>query len=157
MEKLWAPWRSTYLAAKKQKGCIFCLKKKHRKNDYIIFETTHTRAMLNLYPYNNGHLMIAPRRHVKDFKQLKDVEVLDFFRALVRAQELLTKVLKPHGFNVGFNISRVAGAGIASHMHLHVVPRWNGDTNFMPLLSNTKVISQSLDELYTKLKDAESE
>jgi len=100
--------------------------------------------------------MLSPIRHVRDFTQLKDAEALDLFRALNKAKKLLEKVLKPHGYNIGINISKPAGGGITGHMHIHIVPRWIGDTNFMPTLYNTKIISQSLDELYNRLKYAES-
>jgi ATP adenylyltransferase len=108
--------------------------------------------MLNIFPYNNGHVMISPLRHIRDIGQLKEAEVLDLFQTLNNAKKMLAKVLKPQGYNVGINLSRSAGAGITSHLHIHIVPRWQGDTNFMPLLSDTKVISQSLGQLYKQLK-----
>jgi ATP adenylyltransferase len=110
--------------------------------------------MLNIYPYNNGHLMIAPLRHVKDLSSLNDAELLDLMRSVEKARSLLSKALKPDGFNIGVNMSRVAGAGIPGHLHVHIVPRWNGDTNFMPVIGNTKVISQSLDALHKLLRHA---
>lgn len=112
--------------------------------------------MLNIFPYNNGHIMISPLRHIKEFSQLKEAEMIDLFKALNRAKSLLDKVLKPHGYNIGINISKVAGAGIPGHLHIHIVPRWRGDTNFMPVIYNTRVISQSLRELQKKLKNAQS-
>jgi ATP adenylyltransferase len=111
--------------------------------------------MLNIYPYNNGHLLISPLRHIRDISQLRQEEVLDLFKCLNKAKALLQKVLRPQGYNIGFNLTRTAGAGITGHLHMHVVPRWTGDTNFMPVISNTKIISQSLDELARCLKNAD--
>lgn len=110
--------------------------------------------MLNLYPYNNGHLLVAPQRHIRNLCQLKKQETLDLFSALNLSQKLLDRVLKPQGYNIGINLFRASGAGITGHLHIHLVPRWHGDTNFMPVLSKSKVISQSLDELYKQLKSA---
>ena len=152
MDKLWAPWRIKYLTDKKRKACIFCKAAKQNSSDYVFLKGSFSIAMLNIYPYNNGHVLITPVRHVKDFNELKEKEFIDLFHLLNRAKELLKKVLKPDGFNIGINLSRSAGAGIDNHMHIHIVPRWNGDTNFMPVLYNTRVISQSLDELFKLLK-----
>lgn len=154
MDKLWAPWRSKYITAKKQKGCIFCDHSKSKQKNYVLFKTSHSICMLNLFPYNNGHLMVSPLRHLKDFSKLKEAEILDLFKSLSKAQNMLERVLKPGGYNLGVNISSIAGAGITGHLHIHIVPRWKGDTNFMPVLYDTKIISQSLDELYNQLKKA---
>ncbi len=108
--------------------------------------------MLNIFPYNNGHVMISPNRHISDLKALTDSEVNDVFKTLKQVLGLLDKVLKPEGYNIGMNIGKYGGAGIPGHLHLHIVPRWGADTNFMPIISNTKIISQSLDELYRLLK-----
>lgn len=154
--RLWAPWRMQYIQAdRKTSGCIFCRCQKTPKAKLVLFQTQSSLAMLNLYPYNNGHLMIAPKRHVRAIAQLTSREVLDLFASLTRAQNLLVKVLKPHGFNIGINTSSVAGAGIPGHLHIHVVPRWRGDTNFMPVIYRTKVISQSLEQLYNQLQNAD--
>jgi ATP adenylyltransferase len=150
---LWAPWRIAYIKGKKEKGCIFCRGVKNKRN-YVIFKTRHTIAMLNIFPYNNGHVMVSPIRHIRDLRQLKEAEIVDLFKALDKTRELLNKVLKPQGFNIGINLGRSAGAGITAHLHVHIVPRWIGDTNFMPALAKTKVISQSLEELYKQLKYA---
>jgi ATP adenylyltransferase len=156
MDRLWAPWRINYISSKnKAKGCIFCQAKKSQPNDYIVFKTKKSICLLNSYPYNNGHLLISPLRHVADIDILDQEEVLDLFNCLKRAKGLLQKVLKPQGYNLGFNLGRQAGAGITGHLHLHVVPRWAGDTNFMPVTGNSRVISQSLDELSRRLKNAE--
>ncbi|MDD5476999.1 MAG: HIT domain-containing protein [Candidatus Omnitrophica bacterium] len=153
MDRLWAPWRINYVGKKKeQKGCIFCQAKKSALNDYVIFKTAKSICLLNRYPYNNGHIMICPLRHVPDISRLKEDELLDIFKSLEKAKALLQKVLKPRGYNIGLNLGRAAGAGITGHLHLHIVPRWFGDTNFMPAVSGNRVISQSLDELAKRLK-----
>ena len=155
MDRLWAPWRIKYVKAKKQNRCIFCRAVKSRGKNYVIFKTGYSIAMLNIFPYNNGHVMLAPLRHIRDFTLLKEAEVLDLFRSLNKISSVLQKVLKPQGYNIGINMAESAGAGIAAHMHIHIVPRWKGDTNFMPILSDTKIIPESLNELYKRLKDAE--
>lgn len=156
MDRLWAPWRIKYLHSKAGKKCIFCNARLEARQSYVVFKTKFSVAVLNIFPYNNGHLMVSPLRHVKDLSGLKEEEMLDLFKSLNKAKSLLDKVLKPHGYNIGINISRVAGAGIPGHLHVHIVPRWSGDTNFMPVVGETKVISQSLEELYKKLKHAQS-
>jgi len=156
MDRLWAPWRINYVSSKiKAKGCIFCSAKKSSAQDYVIFKTKKSICLLNIYPYNNGHLLISPARHVSDIGLLSEEEVLDMFACLKRAKQLLQKVLKPQGYNLGFNLGRQAGAGITGHLHLHIVPRWAGDTNFMPVIAKTKVIAQSLAELSRCLKNAD--
>jgi ATP adenylyltransferase len=110
--------------------------------------------MLNLFPYNNGHMMVAPRRHIKDTSDLRENELLDLFNSLNKVKGLLNVTLHPHGYNIGMNLSEIAGAGIPGHLHIHIVPRWKGDTNFMPVIFHTKVISQSLKELHTLLTNA---
>ncbi|MFA5275784.1 MAG: HIT domain-containing protein [Candidatus Omnitrophota bacterium] len=153
MDKLWAPWRINYIRyAKKKSPCIFCDSQK----DFVVFRTPHCVCMLNLYPYNNGHLMVSPKRHIRDIAQLKETEMLDLMKALNKAKGLLDKVLKPDGYNIGANLGRAGGAGITGHLHLHIVPRWVGDSNFMSITGSTRVISQSLKDLYKRLKNAES-
>jgi ATP adenylyltransferase len=154
MDKLWAPWRIKYIKAKRLKKCIFCKNLKSNGKVYIILKSQYSFSMLNIFPYNNGHTLVSPIRHIKDFSQLKEAEILDLFKTLDKTKILLDKVLKPDGYNIGLNLSESAGAGETRHLHIHMVPRWKGDTNFMPVLSNTKVISQSLDELYKRLKYA---
>jgi len=141
---------------KKQKKCIFCESAKSKGKNYVVFKTKYSVSMLNIFPYNNGHILISPRRHTREFSQLKSLEVLDLINSLNKAKKLLDKVLKPDGYNIGINISKVSGAGVTGHLHIHIVPRWIGDTNFMPVLYNTKVVSQSLDELRKQLKNAQS-
>lgn len=152
MERIWAPWRLKYVRSKKTAGCIFCKSIKKRRDNLLVFKSKYSFAVLNLYPYNNGHILVSPRRHVKSIEQLTDAETLDLMYSIKRAKKILDKELKPQGYNIGINLSGAAGAGITGHLHLHIVPRWKGDTNFMPVLAGTKVISQSLDELSRRLK-----
>lgn len=154
MDRLWAPWRNKYIRGKKQKKCVFCSALKKKRKNYVVLENTYSFAILNTFPYNNGHIMVSPKRHVADISLLKDDEILDLFKSLKGCKRLLDKALKPHGYNIGINISQTAGAGITGHLHLHIVPRWKGDNNFMPVLYNTRVVSQSLDELFRRLKSA---
>ncbi|MFA5337008.1 MAG: HIT domain-containing protein [Candidatus Omnitrophota bacterium] len=153
MNKLWAPWRITYVSNTRVKGCIFCraFKEKKDKKNLVVLRSRHSFAILNAFPYNNGHVMVVSNRHVSSIENFKDEEILDMNKVLVTITFALKAVLKPAGFNVGINLGKVAGAGIDKHMHIHIVPRWLGDTNFMPVLSDTKIISQSLSELYAKL------
>jgi len=157
MDKLWAPWRITYIqgtGAKKKAACIFCAAAKKASRDRVLFKTAHSLALLNIYPYNNGHAMVAPVRHIGDLRDLSPEEALDMFASVSRVIGNLDRVLRPDGYNVGINMGAAAGAGIPGHLHVHIVPRWNGDTNFMPVLNNTKVVSQSLAALHTLLTDA---
>jgi ATP adenylyltransferase len=156
MDKLWAPWRTNYVhRITKAKGCIFCRAKQNKFSDRVIFKTKKTICLLNIYPYNNGHILVSPLRHIADIELMEKEEILDMFKSLKRAKHLLQKVLKPQGYNLGFNLGRQAGAGITGHLHLHIVPRWLGDVNFMPVIAKTKVIPQSLDELFKRLKNAD--
>lgn len=164
MEKLWSPWRSKYIESfnsnSEKSGCIFCEMLNFDVNspdNLLVNKDTYTFTVLNLYPYNNGHLMIVPKRHLSDFTQLDKNESLEIMEKLQQAQQALIKVLNPHGFNIGANIGRVAGAGIEDHIHFHIVPRWNGDSNFMPVIGDVKVISQELSDTKTKLLKAYSE
>lgn len=156
MDKLWAPWRIKYITGRKSKKCVFCAQDKNRAKGCVIFKTKYSVCLMNIFPYNNGHLMAAPLRHTKDLNSLRQEEIIDLFACLNKAKSLLDKVMKPDGYNIGINISRAAGAGITGHLHIHIVPRWVGDTNFMPVIHNTKIISESLHELYKRLKNAES-
>lgn len=161
MDKLWAPWRSRYLTAitdhkSKGKGCLFCriAKEENDVANAIFVRKKYCYAVLNIYPYNNGHSLIVPYRHVKDFSQLKTDEKMEFFDLLEYVKRLMVRELKPDGFNIGMNIGKSAGAGVPGHIHMHIVPRWNGDVNFMPVTAQTKVISQSLKELYKRFVSA---
>jgi len=151
LDKLWAPWRSKFVRKKKKKGCIFCLKNKRDSRNFIVKKSKFSFALLNIYPYNNGHIMVTPYRHVKDLIGLNDAELLDIIKLVKEMQCLLEKRLHPHGFNIGMNIGETAGAGYKDHVHIHIVPRWRGDVNFMPAIGQTKVIPQSLKELHKLL------
>lgn len=151
MDRLWAPWRSKFVRGTKKKRCIFCLKNNPDNKRFIVKKSKHSFALLNIYPYNNGHVMVSPYRHAKDLKALEDKELLDLIKLVRDMQCLLDKKLKPHGFNIGINVGEAGGAGYRHHLHIHIVPRWNGDTNFMPVIGNTKVVPQSLEELYKLL------
>ncbi|MDP3804893.1 MAG: HIT domain-containing protein [Candidatus Omnitrophota bacterium] len=153
MDKLWAPWRSKYIYSRKNKKCIFCGNRSAGdKRRYIICRSKHSFAMLNLYPYNNGHVMVAPYRHVKSLEALSDAELLDTLKLLNKIKLLIDVKLKPHGYNIGMNLGKIGGAGFAGHVHIHIVPRWAGDTNFMPIIADIKVISESLDAMYSLLR-----
>lgn len=161
MDKLWAPWRVKYITglSKKPKGCIFCkiTRDKKDKKNYVISRSKHAFSVLNIYPYNNGHILVVPYRHVGDFIHLSKEEKEDLWGLLETTKRLLDKTLKPSGYNVGMNIGKMAGAGFPNHIHIHIVPRWGGDVNFMPVTGNTKVISQSLQALLKKLKKCKQE
>jgi len=155
MKKLWAPWRINYVQGKKTKGCIFCAAAKTPgTKEQVVFKTKHSLCILNIFPYNNGHLMVCPVRHIRDLSMLRDGELLDLMRSVETARMLLVSTLKPEGFNIGINMSAVAGAGIPGHLHVHIVPRWKGDTNFMAVVGDTKIISQSLNQLHKMLRHA---
>lgn len=155
---MWAPWRKTYLRSSpgRRSGCLFCslLRDKKDKRNLILFRTAHYAVILNRYPYNNGHLMIVPKRHIADLCQMNVAEKKEFFEVLNTTMAALTEAMKPQGFNLGMNISDVAGAGVPDHLHWHIVPRWKGDVNFMPVVTGTKVISESLESAYDTLGKA---
>lgn len=157
MEKIWAPWRVPYITKinknKSTRASVFSkiLKEKKDKKNYIYLRRGKSFAVLNLYPYNNGHTLIVPNRQIGELEELTEEERKDLFDTLLEAKQLLHKVLNPVGFNIGINLGRYAGAGIPEHLHIHIVPRWKGDVNFMPVTAETKVISQSLDALYKLL------
>ena len=152
MNKLWAPWRRKFIYHRKVKGCIFCEKPKSRRDaaNLILKRGETAFSILNLYPYNNGHLMVAPYRHLDNVTRLTVRESAEIFRMIQDAVRRLDKLLKPHGYNIGVNIGKAGGAGFDKHVHFHVVPRWSGDTNFMPVVAGDKVISESLQTLRKK-------
>jgi len=140
---------------KKEKGCVLCRIYREKREDsknFVVYRSKYCFALLNIYPYNNGHTMIVINRHVKSLEKLEKSEFLDLLETIVKTQNVIKKILKAEGFNIGMNIGKVAGAGIESHLHLHIVPRWHGDTNFMPIIGNTKVIPQSLKEVYKNMR-----
>jgi len=154
MENLWAPWRMTYILEEdKPDGCIFCLASDGKGADNLVLGVGElTLVMMNKYPYNNGHLLVAPRRHVPGLDQLDDQEMADLLATVRLSVEALRQVMNPEGFNVGLNLGRVAGAGIEEHMHFHVVPRWGGDTNFMTVFGEVRVIPEHIRATYDKLR-----
>jgi len=153
MERLWAPWRIRYVQMGKPEGCILCDKPKENKDteNYILYRGKENFIMLNAFPYNPGHLMVSPYRHIAALEDLTDDERNEHFAMVSRSVAVLRQVFHPDGFNIGINLGRVAGAGIDGHCHTHIVPRWNGDTNFMPVLANTKVVNEALADTYRKL------
>jgi ATP adenylyltransferase len=157
MEILWAPWRLAYVAAAKppQAGdpCFICqgLASDDDRSSLIVLRTPLSVALLNRFPYNNGHLLVAPKAHKGELATLESNELLETMETLRRVVTALSDLIHPDGYNIGLNLGRVAGAGLPGHLHWHIVPRWNGDTNFMPILADTKVIAQSLESLYDQL------
>ena len=155
MDRLWSPWRMEYIEAAKGEpdGCIFCdlPAKGDDAATLILARGERAFVLMNSFPYNPGHLMVAPFRHTGDFEDLRDDELSDLDGLLKRSLRALREEMEPHGFNIGMNLGRVAGAGIPDHVHWHVVPRWNGDTNFMPVVGQTRVLPELLQETYRKL------
>lgn len=154
MKVLWAPWRMAYIKnARKPAKCIFCVKPKERRDarNLLLHRGRHGLVMMNLFPYNSGHLLVAPYAHVKSLEQLPDDVSLDLLHLTNLSLNALRVEIKPEGFNIGVNVGRVSGAGIEAHVHLHIVPRWNGDTNFMPLFAETRVMPEHLQATYRKL------
>ncbi|OQX87232.1 HIT family hydrolase [candidate division KSB1 bacterium 4484_87] len=156
MEKLWAPWRIEYIEMPKEDNseCIFCDKPSQNEDEknLILYRGKTCFVIFNRYPYNNGHLMVVPFKHTNDLNALTDEEKLELMDLLIVSQRALSEIMAPQGFNIGMNLGQVAGAGVKDHLHFHIVPRWNGDTNFMPVLGETKVISEGLEQTYRKLK-----
>ena len=144
-----------YILGEKKRGCFFCreLREKKQEKNLILYEGQHVFALMNKYPYNNGHLMIVPKRHRLNLEDLNSDELRELFELLKASTRVLKTVLRPDGFNVGMNIGKVGGAG-EDHVHLHIVPRWEGDTNFMPLIGETKVVPEYLERTYRKLHGA---
>ena len=155
MQVVWAPWRMTYVTDKVQRGCIFCAALEGDRRERLVRGATPASVvMLNRYPYQVGHLMVAPRRHTAELPELPADEHADLAETLRRALASLKDVYTPDGFNMGMNLGTVAGAGVVDHLHWHIVPRWNGDTNFMPVLADTKVMPQHLVETWEQLRPA---
>ena len=150
---VWAPWRMQYIREAREDGCIFCnrIERNDDRNDLILFRGEHGIIIMNLYPYNNGHLMVAPNRHLGDITALTDDEAGELFGLVRLSVGMLKKTMNPDGFNIGVNVGAVAGAGVADHVHVHIVPRWNGDTNFMPVVGEVKVISDHILATYDSL------
>jgi ATP adenylyltransferase len=156
MDRIWAPWRMQYIEkADRIEGCIFCVfpAQENDRDNLVLYRAEKCFIMLNNFPYNPGHLMVAPYKHTADMYALDDEELLNVMKTVRYAVRLLSEVMQPEGFNLGVNLGRTAGAGIVDHIHWHIVPRWNGDTNFMPVVADTKVLPESLMATYDKLKE----
>lgn len=151
--RLWAPWRRGYIKQGPPQGCFLCRARRatNDRRHWVVHRARHAFVLLNLYPYNNGHLLVAPYRHVARLDRLRDPELLECWRLADQFIRRLDRLMAPHGYNLGMNLGRSAGAGVPGHVHLHLVPRWRGDTNFMPVAGGTKVISDSLDAVYRLL------
>ncbi|MCH8019039.1 HIT domain-containing protein [candidate division KSB1 bacterium] len=154
-EILWAPWRMEYILGEKESGCIFCtrINQDSDKENLILLRGKNNFVIMNKYPYNNGHLMVVPNRHTSEFDSLSDPEKLEMMNLVSKSMNVLKKTVNPDGFNVGLNIGKIAGAGIDDHLHFHIVPRWAADTNFMPVVGQTKIISEDLGETWERLKE----
>ena len=157
---LWAPWRIRYILdhsskSSKEKECFLCKAVNENKDEenLIVFRSKYSFVIMNKYPYNNGHLMVAPYRHVPSLEDLNDEELLDIMKLIKYMLLILRKALNPDGFNIGANLGKCAGAGLEDHVHIHIVPRWIGDTNFMPIVANTKVLPELLSDTYRKLRE----
>ncbi len=155
MERIWSPWRSEYVGKESPSDCIFCAKLQagNDEDNYVLLRANKVFVVLNLYPYTNGHLMVAPKRHVSELTALEQEEAVEIIQLTQKFVQLLKLVFKPEGFNIGANLGKVAGAGVPGHFHVHIVPRWQGDTNFMTTINNTRVMSEGLKTTYRKLKE----
>ena len=156
MDRLWAPWRLEYIQKHESDGCVFCLSEDvaDDQSRLVVVRGELSYVMMNRYPYSNGHLMISPYRHLADAAELEPDEVVEIHRLMVRCQAALRQTCAAQGFNVGWNLGEAAGAGIADHIHMHVVPRWAGDSNFMPILADVRVIPQHLEKTHALLAEA---
>jgi ATP adenylyltransferase len=155
MKRIWAPWRMSYISNNTQdQGCIFCRSESTDRERLILERSNCSLMMLNRYPYTGGHIMVAPLRHTAELDDLTDVEQLDLMHMLRKGRSLLCKVANPDGFNIGINLGKAAGAGVEEHLHIHIVPRWNGDSNFMTVIGDVRVIPEGLMEAYDQLSAA---
>lgn len=153
--RLYSPWRLHYVLSKKSEECIFCIKPKaeNDKKHLILYRSKHSFVIMNTFPYNNGHLMVVPNRHLAALSALNKEELSDLFELVQLTEKILNIVYSPDGINIGINLGRAAGAGIDQHLHVHLVPRWNGDVNFLSSLSGTRVIPESFERAYRRLKE----
>lgn len=154
MEHLWAPWRIEYLRQPPESGCFLCQKPAENRDEenLILYRGRHNFVIMNAFPYNPGHVMVVPYRHSSDLEEFSDEEAKEHFEIIRETMSLLREVMGPAGFNIGLNLGKVAGAGVADHLHTHLVPRWGGDTNFMPVACDTKVLPEALAATYKKLR-----
>ncbi len=160
LDRIWAPWRAQYIhegasAPETHSGCFLCrsLAEQADRDNFLVFRGPHSVVMLNRFPYNNGHLLVAPRVHRGTLGELDGPDLVEPIQVLRRMTLVLDRMLRPHGYNIGLNQGRAAGAGLPGHLHWHIVPRWDGDTNFMPILGCTKVIIESLNAFYDRIMD----
>lgn len=158
MERLYSPWRSVYLESfsdgKEQKNCVFCssaLENVENADSLLVYKGQNVFVLMNLYPYNNGHLLVIPNRHLSKFSELSSNERIEIFELIDKSINALGKGLNAQAYNLGCNLGKIAGAGIDDHLHFHIVPRWNGDTNFMPIIGEVKLISEDLRKTKEKL------
>jgi len=153
MKRLWAPWRMDYILGKKPDECVFCKEPKENKDkkNFILHRDKRCYVIMNIYPYNNGHLMVIPYKHVEDLESLPDATLAEMMALTKKCCTIMREAMKPQGFNVGINVGDAAGAGIKEHLHIHIVPRWHGDTNFMAVMDDTRVMPQHLKESYDLL------
>ena len=154
MKYIWAPWRIEYIRSEKPEGCIFCTKPGEERDpeNYILYRGAKNYIIMNSYPYNPGHLLVVPYRHTGEIEALNAGERNEHFELVSRCVQVLKKSLKPGGFNIGMNLGKVAGAGIDDHFHSHIVPRWQGDTNFMTVMADARVLPQAMAESYETLR-----
>jgi ATP adenylyltransferase len=152
---LYSPWRLQYVLSKKSEECIFCVKpsEDNDKKHLILYRSESCFVIMNIFPYNNGHLMVVPNKHVPTLNGLNKEEINDLFETVQLCENVITKVYSPDGMNIGMNLGKAAGAGIDEHIHVHIVPRWNGGVNFMSAIGGTRVIPESFDQAYSKLKE----
>lgn len=154
MKRLWAPWRMEYILGDKTAGCVFCteLKEDHDRKNYILYRGAKAFVIMNIYPYNNGHVMVIPYKHVETLEELPDSTLKEMMVLTKECCTILREAMNPQGFNVGVNVGAAAGAGIKEHLHIHIVPRWNGDTNFMSVMDDLRVMPQHLKETFDILE-----
>ncbi len=155
MNKLWAPWRMDYIQSPKEEGCIFCTKSQQSndRDNLVLYRGNYAFVLMNLYPYTNGHLMISPYDHSPETTQLSSACQTEIMSLATQTMTILKKTMRAEGFNFGANIGKAGGAGIEEHLHYHIVPRWSGDTNFMPVIGHTKVMMEGLQESWDTLKE----
>ena len=168
MKRLWSPWRSQYIAtfareprrnrsvSRRRRDCVLCTAARARKDErkLVLWRGKHCFIIMNRYPYNSGHIMVVPYKHASSLTRLADDEHLEILHAIQRSLKALESTVSPHGFNIGVNLGRASGAGIDDHVHYHVVPRWSGDTNFMPVFADVKVISEDMKRTWRRLRKA---
>ena len=156
MERLWAPWRMEYIRRDQGEGCVFCAQPAANADEerFLLHRDAHCYLILNAYPYVNGHLLVVPYRHVADFLELTPAEAAGMLEETRRAVAAMARAFRPDGYNIGMNVGRAAGAGVADHLHLHVLPRWVGDTNFATTVANMRVVPEAPAETYRRLREA---